>query len=97
MMKNMKIYTVNMPEIGEGVIEGQVIEWLKQVGEEVHQDEPVVTLMTDKATVELPAPHPGKLAKQYYTVGQIAIRDKPLYDLEVEGDEKTPPAPEVHL
>jgi len=80
----MGIYTVNMPDIGEGVVEGEIITWLKQVGEAVAQDEPVVVLMTDKATVELPAPYPGKLAKQYYKVGETAIKDKPLYDIELE-------------
>lgn len=82
-----KIFTVTFPDIGEGVVEGEVIEWLKQVGETLVQDEPVVIVMTDKATVELPAPHPGKLARQYFKVGEHAIRDKPLYDIEIE--EKT--------
>lgn len=81
-----KILTVNLPDIGEGVVEGEVIEWLKQPGDALQQDEPVVIVMTDKATVELPAPAPGKLAKQYFSVGQVALRDKPLYDIEVTGD-----------
>lgn len=80
-----KIVTVPLPEIGEGVIEGEVIEWLKQVGDPVRQDEPVVVVMTDKATVELPAPCPGVVIKHYFQVGEISIRDKPLYDIEVDG------------
>jgi len=51
-----RIHTVNLPDIGEGVVEGEVLEWLKAVGDPVSQDEPVVIVMTDKATVELPAP-----------------------------------------
>lgn len=86
------MHTVTMPDIGEGVVEGEVIQWLKQVGEPLKQDEPVVVLMTDKATVELPAPRPGKLAKQYYKPGDIAIKDKPLYDIEIEGEEIPEPA-----
>ncbi|NGX42130.1 MAG: Lipoamide acyltransferase component of branched-chain alpha-keto acid dehydrogenase complex [Chlamydiae bacterium] len=82
-----KIVTVNLPDIGEGVIEGEVIEWLKEVGDPLRQDEPVVIVMTDKATVELPAPYPGKLAKQYFQPGEIAILGKPLYDIAVEGEE----------
>ena len=78
-----EIFTVTLPDIGEGVIEGEVIEWLKKVNDPVQQDEPVVVVMTDKATVELPAPHPGKLVKQYYQPGQIAIKGKPLYDIEL--------------
>lgn len=86
-----KIFTVNMPDIGEGVMEGEVIEWLKQPNDHLNQDEPVVIVMTDKATVELPAPHPGKLVKQYYQPGQMAIKDKPLYDIELTAETvKTP-------
>lgn len=77
-------FTVTLPDIGEGVVEGEVIEWLKQVGDELHQDEPVVIVMTDKATVELPAPYPGKLVKHYFKPGEMAIKGKPLYDIEVE-------------
>lgn len=79
-----QIYTVHMPDIGEGVVEGEVISWLKQVGEDLKQDEPVVVVMTDKATVELPSPQPGKLAKQYYKVGEIAVKDHPLYDIALD-------------
>lgn len=81
-----KTFTVTLPDIGEGVVEGEVVEWLKSVGDPLHQDEPVVVVMTDKATVELPAPHPGTLAKQYYEPGETAIKDQPLYDIAVEVD-----------
>jgi len=77
------IYTVLLPDIGEGVVEGEVIEWLKNEGDELSQDEPVVIVMTDKATVELPAPYPGVLQKIYYHPGEIAIKDKPLYDIKI--------------
>lgn len=90
--------TVNMPDIGEGVVEGEVIEWLKKVGDLLLQDEPVVVVMTDKATVELPAPRPGRLSKHYFAPGQIAVKDKPLYEIELdsasdvsqEGEEDSP-------
>lgn len=81
-----KIFTVLFPDIGEGVVEGEVIEWRKNVGDSLKQDEPVVVVMTDKATVELPAPHPGTLAKQYYMPGGVAIKDKPLYDIDLGGE-----------
>lgn len=79
-----KIYTVTLPDIGEGVVEGEVVEWLKEVGDSCNQDEPIVVVMTDKATVELPAPYPGILTKKYYSIGGIAIKGKPLYDIETE-------------
>lgn len=82
------IHTVNLPDIGEGVVEGEIIEWLKKEGDPLKQDEPVVIVMTDKATVELPSPYPGVLVKQYYQPGQIAIRDKPLYDIQLSSSQK---------
>jgi pyruvate dehydrogenase E2 component (dihydrolipoamide acetyltransferase) len=83
------IHTVNLPDIGEGVVEGEIIEWLKQVGDPVKRDEPVVVVMTDKATVELSAPYPGTIAKHYFQVGEISLRDRPLYDIELTVGEVT--------
>lgn len=77
------IYTINLHDIGEGVSEGEVIEWLKNVGDSVKQDEPVVIVMTDKVTVELPAPYPGTISKHYVKPGELSFRDQPLYDIEV--------------
>lgn len=75
---------VSLPDIGEGVVEGEVVQWLKEVGDLLSQDEPVVAVMTDKATVELPAPSPGKLARQCVKVGQMAKVGAPLYVIETE-------------
>jgi pyruvate dehydrogenase E2 component (dihydrolipoamide acetyltransferase) len=86
----MSIYTVLLPDIGEGVVEGEVIKWLKNVGDTLAQDEPVVQVMTDKATVELPAVKPGKLAKQHIAEGKIAEKDKPLYDIELAAGVSAP-------
>lgn len=82
------IFTVNLPDIGEGVVEGEVIQWLKNLGDPIKQDEPVVIVMTDKATVELPAPKPGKLSKQYFKPGEKATLHKPLYDIELSMEVK---------
>jgi pyruvate dehydrogenase E2 component (dihydrolipoamide acetyltransferase) len=92
-----KIVTVSLPDIGEGVMEGEVIEWLKQPNDSLKQDEPVVVVMTDKATVELPAPYPGKLVKQYCKAGQIAIKDKPLYDIDVAEEATGQPVEQITL
>ncbi|PCJ20403.1 MAG: dihydrolipoamide acetyltransferase [Candidatus Cloacimonadota bacterium] len=81
-----KTVTVCLPDIGEGVVEGEVVEWLKKVGDTVEQDEPVVLVMTDKASVELPALHPGIVSKHYIAEGDIANKDKALYDLEISDD-----------
>lgn len=52
-----------MPELGESVHEGTVSRWLKQVGDTVKEDEPVVEIMTDKVNTELPSPASGVLAQ----------------------------------
>lgn len=54
---------VLMPEIGETVVTGTIVVWLKQVGDEVVADEPLVEVATDKANVEIPSPVSGVLQK----------------------------------
>lgn len=51
-----------LPEIGEGVHEGELIRWLVKEGDTVSADQPVIEVMTDKATVEVPAPNAGKIS-----------------------------------
>lgn len=75
------IYTFNLPDIGEGVVEGEVVQWLKKKGDVIRKDEPVVVVMTDKATVELPSPVAGSLDTLYYKEGEIAKVGKPLYSI----------------
>jgi pyruvate dehydrogenase E2 component (dihydrolipoamide acetyltransferase) len=52
---------VIMPELGESIVEGTIVRWLKQAGEQVQEDEPIVEIMTDKVNTELPAPASGIL------------------------------------
>lgn len=80
----MTLYSFLMPDIGEGVVEGEVISWLKKEGEHVNKDEAVLILMTDKATVELPSPYAGTLVKRFYKEGEIAKKGLPLYEIQTE-------------
>jgi pyruvate dehydrogenase E2 component (dihydrolipoamide acetyltransferase) len=52
---------VIMPELGESIVEGTIVRWLKHEGESVQEDEPIVEIMTDKVNTELPAPASGIL------------------------------------
>src|SRR5918994_463626 len=54
---------ITMPQMGESVTEGTVLGWLKQVGDHVEADEPLVEISTDKVDAEVPAPLSGKLVK----------------------------------
>src|SRR5512143_3056435 len=60
-----------MPDIGEGVVEGEIVAWKVKEGDRVTLDQPLVEVMTDKATVELPSPRAGTIVKIHYKDGQI--------------------------
>lgn len=60
-----------MPEIGEGVVEGEVVEWHVAVGDVVAADEPVVSVLTDKATVEITAPTAGTVVSLVGDAGDM--------------------------
>lgn len=69
-----------LPDIGEGVHEGEIVKWLVKLGDSISEDQPMVEVMTDKATVEIPSPVKGTvselLAKEGQTieVGKVIIR-----------------------
>src|SRR5262245_31166103 len=58
-----------VPKLGESITEAVIAKWLKQVGEPIQADEPVVDLETDKVSVALPAPAAGVLAEQKFAAG----------------------------
>ncbi|HEU4727174.1 MAG TPA: dihydrolipoamide acetyltransferase family protein [Kofleriaceae bacterium] len=64
-------FSFYMPDIGEGVVEGEIVAWKVKEGDRVKLDQPIVEIMTDKATVELPAPRAGTITKIHYHDGQI--------------------------
>lgn len=55
-----------LPDIGEGIVECEVVEWLVQEGDNVSEDQPICDVMTDKALVQIPAVHDGVISKLYY-------------------------------
>jgi pyruvate dehydrogenase E2 component (dihydrolipoamide acetyltransferase) len=57
------MFEFRLPDIGEGVHEGEVVKWLVKEGDVVKADQPVVEVMTDKATVELTSPRAGRIAR----------------------------------
>ena len=54
-------YEFKLPDIGDGVVEGEIVEWLVKEGYTVAEDQPLVAVMTDKATVEIPSPKAGRI------------------------------------
>jgi pyruvate dehydrogenase E2 component (dihydrolipoyllysine-residue acetyltransferase) len=64
-------FEVKLPDIGEGVAEGEIVRWLVKVGDTVKEDQPLVEVMTDKANVEIPSPRNGTIAGLHAEEGQV--------------------------
>ncbi|NQY99527.1 MAG: 2-oxo acid dehydrogenase subunit E2 [Bdellovibrionales bacterium] len=62
---------VNLPDIGEGVTEGELVQWLVAVGDSVEADQPIAEVMTDKATVEVPSPYAGTVKELKAEEGDV--------------------------
>lgn len=68
-----------LPDIGEGIVECEVVEWRVAEGDHIEEDQPIVEVMTDKALVEITAPEAGVVTRLYVPQGQIAKVHAPLY------------------
>jgi pyruvate dehydrogenase E2 component (dihydrolipoamide acetyltransferase) len=72
-------FEFKLPDIGEGVVEGEVVKWKVKEGDVIKLDQPMVEVMTDKATVDIPSPRAGKVARimvaegKMCAVGQVMI------------------------
>jgi 2-oxoisovalerate dehydrogenase E2 component (dihydrolipoyl transacylase) len=77
---------LEMPELAESVIEGEIVKWLVKEGEHVKQDQPLVEVMTDKVTVEVPSPYEGVLLKQVAAEGEVVPIGKPIAIFGKEGE-----------
>ena len=75
-----------MPQMGESVAEGTVLEWLKQVGDRVGAEEPLVAVTTDKVDAEVPAPAAGTLSKILAEPDQTVQVGEALGEIQVDGD-----------
>ncbi|MCB0365694.1 MAG: 2-oxo acid dehydrogenase subunit E2 [Bdellovibrionaceae bacterium] len=89
----MATQEVNLPDIGEGVTEGELVKWLVKPGDKVEPDQPVAEVMTDKATVEVPTPVAGVVKELLRQEGDIIPIETAMLVLETDGAAKTAPAP----
>ena len=69
-----------LPDIGEGVVEGEVVSWHVSVGDNVSEDDAIVDIMTDKATVTIPSPYDGPIAVMHGEVGDMIAVGSPLVE-----------------
>ncbi|MGC2289873.1 MAG: dihydrolipoamide acetyltransferase family protein [Thermoplasmata archaeon] len=85
-------YEFRLPDVGEGVAEGEVVRWFVHEGETIHEDAPLVSILTDKANVEIPSPKTGKVLRIHAQAGEKVKVGGILVTLEVAGDSSEPPA-----
>ena len=81
-----------LPDIGEGIVECEIVEWLVKEGDSIQEDQPVCDVMTDKALVQIPAVHTGIVSKLYYAKGEIAKVHAPLFEMSLAQEAVTPAA-----
>ena len=80
-------YQFKLPDIGEGVAEAEIVKWLVQVGDTVAEDQPLVEVLTDKATVEIPSPRAGRVSSLGGAEGATIPVGSVLLEIEVAGEE----------
>ena len=91
---------VPMPQMGESIAEGTVSKWLKQVGDSVKRDEPILEISTDKVDAEIPSPSDGVLVEvlvaegETVEVGTVVAYIDPEGSMVVEAESPPSPAPE---
>ena len=82
----MGIFAFKLPDIGEGVVEGEVVEWMVAVGDTVKEDDPILSVMTDKATVEIPSPTDGVVKSLVGEPGTILAVGQVCIEFETDGE-----------
>lgn len=78
-----------LPDIGEGIAEGEIVTWLVKEGDKVKEDQPLFEVMTDKATVEIPSPRSGIIKKLLAKEGQVVPVESVVLVIEEEGENTT--------
>ena len=77
--------TFKLPDIGEGIAEAELADWLVRVGDMVQEDDPICEVTTDKATVEIPASATGRVTWLAGSPGEIIAIGGDLIRIETEG------------
>ena len=89
------IIDFKLPDIGEGIAEGEIVKWLVNVGDNVKEHQSVVEVMTDKATVEVPAPASGRITRLLAKAGEVVPVGKVIFSLTTTGSPVAQPAREA--
>ncbi|DAC63745.1 MAG TPA: 2-oxo acid dehydrogenase subunit E2 [Candidatus Thalassarchaeaceae archaeon] len=95
-------YVFKLPDIGEGVVEGEIVAWHVKVGDSIKEDDQIVDIMTDKATVTIPSPTDGIVTELSGEVGDMIAVGSALVTFSTDGSSsnnqaQNSPEPEVTL
>lgn len=82
----MATYTFNLPDIGEGIAEAEIVAWHVKIGDRVEEDGRIADMMTDKATVEMESPVSGIVTKVAGAEGDVIAIGSMLVEIEIEGE-----------
>jgi pyruvate dehydrogenase E2 component (dihydrolipoamide acetyltransferase) len=88
----MATFEFKLPDLGEGVMEGELVQWHVKPGDLVQEDQTLAEVMTDKATVTVPSPKAGRVLQIHGKEGEMAKVHQLLVTLEVEGAVPAQPA-----
>jgi pyruvate dehydrogenase E2 component (dihydrolipoamide acetyltransferase) len=87
-------YELKLPDLGEGLTEGEIARWLVAVGDDVAEDQPLVEIQTDKTTVEIPSPAAGTVSQILVEEGATVPVGTVLVVIGGDGAAPAPPSPE---
>lgn len=88
------VHEFRLPDVGEGVSEGELVSWLVEEGDPVTEDQPLAEVETDKALVEIPSPINGTVRERRFEPGDIMPVGDVFITFDVEGEAPEEPAPE---
>ena len=77
------MYIFELPEVGEGVVEAEIVKWLIEEGDFVQADQAVCEVMTDKTTIEISSPKSGRIHKRFGSAGDIVEVHTPFLEIDV--------------
>ncbi len=83
-------YEFGLPDIGEGVSEGEILKWMVKEGDRIKEDQPLVEVMTDKVNVQIPSPRSGTVSKIAVKEGEIAKVGQTIVIISEDGSPTSP-------
>lgn len=96
-------YEFKLPDVGEGIAEGEIVSWLVEKGQKVQEEDPILEVQTDKALVEITSPVTGTVQEIHFAEGEVVEVDSVMITFETNGEvaqhlskekDKAPPEPE---